>query len=297
MIFNNMMRKLPDFSIIVLIVLIAFGAANCKKTRKEIPFETTSSGLKYKFHYRSGKDSLRVNNYDIVYILMNFRTEDSVWFKSGASPISIQVENKEPADFSEGLMLMNEGDSATFAISPEKFFIHTLKYTQLPEILKNYNELFVDVKLVKRIPEPPILKIEREEAEKRKHMEADLIRKYVTDNRITVEPTPSGLYYIELKKGAGRMAEPGKKLKVHYKAFLLTGEMFDSSYDRNKPVTFVLGKGERIPAWDEGFRYMSEGGKARFIVPSSLGYGAETRGNIKPYTPLIFDVELLEVLD
>ncbi len=82
---------------------------------------------------------------------------------------------------------------------------------------------------------------------------------------------------------------------MNYVGTLIDGAKFDSSYDRNQPFTFNLGKGEVIQGWDLGVVGMKEGGKRRLTIPSSLGYGAQGAGDaIPPNSTLIFEVELLK---
>ena len=71
--------------------------------------------------------------------------------------------------------------------------------------------------------------------------------------------------------------------------------MFDSSFDRNEPYEFTLGTGRVIAGWDEGIAMMKQGGKAMLIIPSSIAYGEVDKGQIPPYSTLVFDVELVEV--
>lgn len=279
---------------LVMIALAALLISSFTACKNGDGFKETSTGLRYKFHFQN-KDSVQVLAYDIVNVLMSYRTKDSILFQSGMNPIAFQVEPKEDGDLPEGIMMMRLGDSATFVLSPEKFFISMMKYRELPEVVKDQKEIYFDIKVLKITPEPPVMKVDRVDAVERKTTEGDLIKKYVLENNITVEPTSSGLYFVELTQGTGKKAEAGKKVKVHYKGSLLNGSIFDSSYDRGRPVEFILGRGERLPAWDEGVLLMAEGGKALLVVPSALGYGAEYRNNIKPYTPLIFEVELIEV--
>lgn len=128
--------------------------------------------------------------------------------------------------------------------------------------------------------------------------EASILAKYIADNEITVEPTASGLYFISTLEGEGEQAVAGKKVKVHYTGTLLDGTKFDSSVDRDEPFEFVLGRGQVIKGWDEGIAMLKVGGKATLILPSSMAYGARSTGAlIKPYTPLKFDVELLEIIE
>ncbi len=127
--------------------------------------------------------------------------------------------------------------------------------------------------------------------------EASVLAKYIAENEITVEPTASGLYFISTLEGEGEQAVAGNKVKVHYTGTLLDGTKFDSSVDRNQPFEFVLGQGKVIKGWDEGIAMMKVGGKATLVLPSSIAYGARQAGTvIKPYSPLKFDVELLEII-
>jgi FKBP-type peptidyl-prolyl cis-trans isomerase len=121
------------------------------------------------------------------------------------------------------------------------------------------------------------------------------LQKYLVQNKITIKPNQSGLYYIETLKGSGARAVPGKRVKVHYTGKLLDGTKFDSSVDRGEPFGFTLGKGQVIKGWDEGIGLMNVGGKATLIIPSSIAYGDRDMGTIPPYSTLVFDVELLEV--
>ncbi|SDL76680.1 peptidylprolyl isomerase [Salinimicrobium catena] len=110
------------------------------------------------------------------------------------------------------------------------------------------------------------------------------------------EKTSSGLRYKMVSEGNGKKAEKGKTVSVHYKGMLADGTVFDSSYKRKQPIEFPLGKGHVIEGWDEGIQLLKEGDKARFVIPSHLGYGARGAGGvIPPNATLVFDVELMKV--
>ncbi|MBC7846522.1 MAG: peptidylprolyl isomerase [Flavobacterium sp.] len=110
------------------------------------------------------------------------------------------------------------------------------------------------------------------------------------------EKTESGLRYQFIQKGEGKQAEKGKTVSVHYEGSLESGKVFDSSYPRKKPIEFKLGIGQVIEGWDEGIALLKVGDKARFVIPSDLGYGpAGAGGVIPPNATLIFDVELMDV--
>jgi len=110
------------------------------------------------------------------------------------------------------------------------------------------------------------------------------------------DKTESGLRYQFIQRGNGKQAENGKTVSVHYQGSLENGKVFDSSYARKKPIEFPLGKGHVIEGWDEGIALLKVGDKARFVIPSYLGYGSSGAGGvIPPDATLIFDVELMDV--
>ena len=130
----------------------------------------------------------------------------------------------------------------------------------------------------------------REEEEKKKQQETlDAVAKGYAE-------TPSGLRYEILQKGEGKKATKGANVSVHYKGQLLDGTVFDSSYKRKQPIDFPVGVGQVIAGWDEGIMLLNKGDKARFVIPSDLGYGAQGAGGvIPPNATLIFDVELMDI--
>jgi FKBP-type peptidyl-prolyl cis-trans isomerase FkpA len=107
--------------------------------------------------------------------------------------------------------------------------------------------------------------------------------------------TASGLIITTIKAGNGGSPKETDKVKVNYTGTLIDGTVFDSSVQRNAPVTFQLN--QVIPCWKEGVQLMKVGGKAKIVCPSSIAYG--DRGappKIKPGATLVFDVELLEIV-
>ena len=114
--------------------------------------------------------------------------------------------------------------------------------------------------------------------------------------RTGVLTTASGLQYEILKKTEGPKPTSTTKVQVHYHGTTPDGDVFDSSVDRNKPAEFGLN--QVIKGWTEGLQLMSEGSKYRFFIPQELAYGANPSGDIiKPFMPLVFEVELLAILN
>lgn len=110
-----------------------------------------------------------------------------------------------------------------------------------------------------------------------------------------VTTTKSGLQYEVLTPGKGERSPKATDTVVcHYEGRLVSGKVFDSSYERNQPAEFGLN--QVIPGWTEGLQLMSEGAKFRFYIPYLLGYGEQGAGpSIPPYSTLVFDVELISV--
>lgn len=120
--------------------------------------------------------------------------------------------------------------------------------------------------------------------------------KYLAENakKDGVITTASGLQYLVLTEGTGKSPKATDKVVCHYEGMLTDGTMFDSSIQRGEPATFGLN--QVIKGWTEGLQTMKEGGKTRFFIPYTLGYGEQGAGqSIPPYSALIFDVELIEV--
>ena len=107
--------------------------------------------------------------------------------------------------------------------------------------------------------------------------------------------TKSGLQYEVLREGTGKNPKATDTVRCHYEGRLLDGSVFDSSYKRGEPADFGLN--QVITGWTEGVQLMKEGAKYRFYIPYLLGYGERGAGaSIPPYSTLIFDVELIEIL-
>lgn len=233
---------------------------------------TTASGLRY--FMISSKGGPKAASGDKVKVHYTGRLMDGKVFDSS-------VERGEPIEFNlgegrvipgweEGIALLGKGDKATLVIPAE------LAYGAQGAggVIPPNATLVFDVELVDFTAAP---KVEQFDIKGKPE-----------------KTTPSGLKYIVVKEGTGPQATAGQSAMVHYSGYLLDGKMFDSSVKRGEPFTFQLGQGGVIAGWDEGVALMKVGAKYRFIIPASLGYGANGAGGvIPPNATLIFDVELL----
>lgn len=133
-------------------------------------------------------------------------------------------------------------------------------------------------------------------------MEIELVEASEPVTMTEVDPddyteTDSGLMYYDIVEGDGPTPEEGQTVVVHYTGWLEDGTKFDSSLDRGQPFTFPLGTGSVIAGWDEGLATMQVGGKRQLVIPADLAYGDSGSGAIPPGATLIFDVELLDIVE
>lgn len=268
----------------------------CKQGGSE-SYTETEDGLLYKFIVESDNEAMPEIS-DIITVTMDYGIEDSTMFTSVDVPQPIQMQVNEPlfkGGFMEGFTLMHLGDSAEFLMKTDSVFKHFFR-SKTPPGIDTIEYMWFrigleDIKTQEEAAKERQMAMEKNRNEEKVNRDA-----YLKEHSITVEPTESGLYYIETKKGSGKTPEPADTVQVHYTGYLLDGTKFDSSLDRDKVFEFPLGQGRVIPGWDEGIGMMRVGGKARLIIPSSLGYGERGAGQaIPPFSTLIFDVELVGI--
>ncbi len=272
----------------------------------EIDFNEAASGLKYAFHIEG--DGKQPEMEDILSMTMVYRLNDEVLFDSRETgmPMFLPLTEPEyPGDIYEALSMMTVGDSASFLISGQRFFLETAGAPELPPFLEPHDDLIFDIQLDDAMDEEAFA--EEQQRMMEEQMEADMERaeqeeglmlEYLAEEDITVEPTQTGLYYIEKEEGDGPRAQAGDMVSVHYEGRLLDGTVFDSSYERGEPIEFPLGQGQVIPGWDEGISMMKVGGSARLVIPSHLAYGDRGAGQaIPPFSALVFDVELVDIVN
>ena len=119
--------------------------------------------------------------------------------------------------------------------------------------------------------------------------------KFLAENKTKegVKTTESGLQYKVITEGKGEIPADTCKVKVNYKGTLIDGTEFDSSYKRNEPATFRAN--QVIKGWTEALTMMPVGSKWELYIPQELAYGSRESGQIKPFSTLIFEVELVGI--
>ena len=267
------------------------------------------NGLKYKIITPSGGPKIKLNDI-ITFDFIQKTDKDSVLASSFEAnrPATVQVTaSQNVADLMDFFPLLSLNDSAVVSIPTDSIFSNP--QMQRPAFLPPGSDLLITVKIKK------VQSLEEAMAEQKKMMdelkdkEAATLTKYLTDKKLNALKTASGLRYIITKPSAKIKAAKGDTVLVNYIGKTLEGKVFDSSIEaeakkagleqpgRNyEPISVVLGQGSVIPGWEEGLMLLNEGSKATFIIPSDLAYGPQGAvEDIKPFTTLVFDLELVKV--
>lgn len=295
-----MIKKLVPFALLSA-ALVNLNA--CKSGDGE--FKKLDSGLEYKIVKDAPGDKKPAIG-DILEMHIKFKVDDSLLADSRADnnnqPVQIMLQPSPiKGDWTNGLPYLTEGDSAVFRMSVDSLK-NSLQGQMLPPFMENKKTLTYEIVLVSVKSQQEFQEEQDKLAEAQNEIDDKLMQEYFQTNNLTPAKTSSGVYYIMLKEGSGKTAEPGQRVTVNYSGWTLDGNMFDSNTDPSKghvePFTFTLGRGEVIPGWDEGVALLKKGGKAKLFIPSSLAYGPMGR---KPQIPenaiLMFEVEVLKIED
>jgi FKBP-type peptidyl-prolyl cis-trans isomerase len=282
------------------------GLTACTQSKYE-GYETAENGLNYKFFTQDEKGTKVIEGDGVAFrYIFKLVSNDSVLVSSATASQDgsgitkfIMPKSSFKGSLEDAMMMMAKGDSASFIVSADSFYLKTQRAPQLPPFLKPGDMLKVEIKMVE-------IKTKKELEENQKQQEAEMakmaeqekpqIAQYVANNKITTTPTASGLFYTETKKGKGALVKAGNEVTVNYTGKLLNGQEFDSSVGKPEPFKFIVGQGMVIPGWDEALQLMAKGGKATLLIPSNLAYGARGAGGvIPPFAPLAFEIELVDI--
>ena len=208
--------------------------------------------------------------------------------KEKAYIAGVQIGQQVGGDMFDNINLQLFGNDSTQTLSKDNFlagFIAAVKNGAVASVedARTYVETHTDA-----------IKAKALEAKYGENKAAGI--KFLEENKTKegVVTTESGLQYKVIKAGNGEIPTKESSVKVNYKGTLIDGTEFDSSYKRNAPATFRAD--QVIKGWTEALTMMPVGSKWELYIPQELAYGArETGGQIKPFSTLIFEVELLEI--
>lgn len=237
---------------------------------------------------------------DYVTTQLRYATDRDSTFFSGNRTFQLTApEFKGSID--ECFLMLSAGDSASFIIDAEKFFLKTLQ-CPMPSFLKRGDNIRIDIRMSDIRTEDQYRR-DKEEflkwIEDFGEYEKLVLRNFIEKQKIDVEPTESGMYFITLEPGNGKPVEYGDIVTVHYEGRFLNGRFFDSTVKRNQPFEFVYGTELQVIAGlEDAIGRMREGQRALVILPSYLAWGEKgsSTGIIPPFTTVIYEVELLKAV-
>lgn len=296
---------------------------------KNVNYKKTKSGLVYKIFPGPGKDSL-IKTGNVVKLHYSVKYNDSVIYDSHDKMpgfLAVQSFDKPTYDFQEILTLLKKGDSAVVIQLADTLM--RMGNQQLPPTAKKGDRLIFSFRVKDVFTSDSLARIdynleaekdrpraEKEQAEqlakRRKQAEEEQNQKlkeweksgeiskefkdmdtYLAAKNISAQKIGRGVYVKVDQPGTGAPAADGKWVNVKYTGrFLETDSVFESS-----TYGFILGQSAVIMGWDDGLKAFKEGGKGTLYVPGFMAYGDAGGPGRKPFSALIFDIELLTVAD
>ncbi len=273
--------------LIAFIILFSLG---CNKKNN---WKKTDTGLQYKIFEDKGGSKAKVG--DALQLHLIYRNgSDSVLYDSKFLGDAFIFELTDPpfkGSLEEGFTMMGEGDSAAFLVTADSVYKNVFQQT-MPAQMPHGSKLRIDVKINKLLTPSQYKALLRKQEKSPVWSEDELISKYMSDNQLSAIQESSGLYFISFVDGTGNQPQAGDDVEVSYLVRSLNGEVYDAS---EKGYRFKMGDTTMVKGWNEGISKMREGGKARFIVPSKLGYGIAGNGQVPSNATLVFDVDLIKI--
>jgi FKBP-type peptidyl-prolyl cis-trans isomerase FkpA len=272
----------------VMSLLLMVGLMSCDKFK----VTTTPDGDRLQIHEK-GKTNKLGKEGDIVSFDLIIKTAADSIIKNSydeGQPFMVPLQKGQfKGSFESALFHIAEGDSTTVLVYVDSLF-KAMNQPPPPGIEKG-TDLKFTVKMQKIQTRDEFQKALIE----KKNNEGKYIEEYVAKSLKNALKTEDGLYYVHTKEGTGATPAMGNTVKVNYVGKLLSGKVFDQSQPGNE-FEFPVGMGRVIPGWDKALMLMKTGGKSTFVIPSPMAYGEQGAGGvIEPNTPLVFDIELLEI--
>ena len=286
-------------------------------------FEKGEGGLQYKIVTDGGQPKAQTG--DLLSVNMTVTTDrDSLLtstYKIGLPQIvniaADSLPGLYPGDYNSMFKMLGEGDSAVFKLDLDTMAAKTMQ--PKPDFADHHvifnikvNKHFKKGELTDSALYAEVNTYFEGEIQKLKTSEEGKINEYIKKNNLEPLKTASGLQYVIVEEGTGEKPVAGDTVQVNYTgALVASGDVFDTSIEEEakksniynpmrpyEPAKFAIGVRQVIAGWDEGLLLLPKGSKAKLIIPSELGYGerGDGRGVIPPFAPLVFDIELIDVL-
>lgn len=248
-----------------------------------------AQGLKDHLVMRMNVDSAYMN--DFVKGFMEAVAVDKKDKKKNAYMVGLQIGQQVGSGMLESL---NQEFANLYGDTTKTVNKNDLLAGFLAEILKSSAKMTSEEAQTYAQTTMERLRTQKMETEYASNKEAGI--KFLEENKTKegVVTLPSGLQYKIIKAGKGQIPTATDQVKVNYKGTLIDGTEFDSSYSRKEPTTF--GVSQVVKGWTEALLLMPVGSTWELYVPQELAYGSADRGTIKPFSTLVFQIELLEVV-
>lgn len=292
----------------MFLAVAAIGLASCNSGFKEAP-----GGMLYDIHVDKGGPKIQQG--DFISVDLVVKTDgDSLLFSTyqqGHPQLAVLPKLQTHGDIMSAFEYLAEGDSATI-----KTNIDSVYKKRRPPIKGKY--VIYEVKVEKVIPKGKLTdsafnnRVEaylKDQAVAMSKQEPKKIQKYIADNKLNMSQTPSGLYYKITKQGTGEKPAEGDTVMMNYTVKFTNNKLLETNVKdvavknnkvvpmmQYKPIPIVVGARGAIPGIVEGLELLNKGGEATLLIPSKLAYGEQGSGTIGPYTPLVFDVEVVNII-
>lgn len=281
---------------LLISVLLTLVITSCS-SGKFPGFEEGENGVYYKVHYRgNGSDASHDSGW--MKVNMDYRLKDSVLFTSKTMDEDFIFPTIKPlfkGDLYEGMKMMNEGDSMSFAIVADSFYLITANAQELPDFVQPGDPFYFDVKLLKRYSNDEYKALQENKKEEKRREESLKLAAYLEKNSISTEALPSGLIFIPLKEGSGKRPDTGEMCRVYLKVEVLDGDLLYNNFENGDPIDVEYGKGFDTDGFREGLGRLKVGGKAKLIVPSNIGVGERGMQGVPAFTTLVYEIQLDDI--
>ncbi len=306
------MKNTKSLLALVVVLLGATTISSCQKTKV-----TEKDAIEYTY-IKEGSEKVPNGSF-LLYNLQITNGSDSVIYTTAGQPMPGYLMANDTMPVTNGMdeifLNLRKGDSIAFESTAKTIFGQnippSLKEDETVKVNLGAFEV-MDETAIQAYFEKMMAAEDSKRAERAVSMladEAKVIEAYAAEKGLNVQKTANGLYYVIEQEGTGEAVTPGTTMYVNYAGYLLDGTLFDTSdpeiakannmFNEGReygPLPVNVGMGQVIPGWDEGLMLLKNGAKAKFMIPSPLGYGeAGAGGMIGPNSILVFDVEVTDV--
>lgn len=297
------------------------------------PFKKGQNGLEYKIIADGNGPQIKAGNFIKLQLCRIYSDgkKDSLLTDSRKTmdPIINKVDTTQmPKEFVDIFTQMKKGDSLVMRTSTDTLIAQAKPWENIPEYIKKggyfmttikVEDIFTDEKKAEAAFQKAVKiknqkdsleyveKMKKDSVESIAYMKKDdqVLQDYFKKNNTKVIKTPLGAYVEIINQGKGKQLDTSVVARINYTGRLMDGKMFDSNTDPSKghvepfEVNLTddpsLGRGV-IKGWTDCLKLLNDGAKAKFYIPSALGYGGQEAGDIKAHSILFFDIDVVGVM-